>query len=86
VHDYSSVIIRILVVTVLCIVPAVTAGLKGKAGMVVAGLFIHPCWWFGAIRLAAPHSWWALRFYDEHKLRRARIRFRIARKEDRLVP
>jgi nitrate reductase NapE component len=64
-----------IVLLVLVIIPIVVLALKGKFGMIALGLFIHPCWRVGAIRLAKPDSYWAERFYDPAKLRRARIRF-----------
>lgn len=55
--------------------PAVITALKGKSGMVLLGLLLHPIWWFGAAMLAKPDSFWAGRFYDERKMARARRRF-----------
>ena len=37
--------------------------LKGKFSAAVIGMFIPPVAWVGAIRLAAPGSWWARRRY-----------------------
>ncbi len=54
--------------------PVIT-GMKGKYGLLASGLFIHPCWVFGAIRLAKPDSHWAQRFYGPEKMNLARIRF-----------
>ena len=53
----------------------VITGLKGKYGFLAAGLLIGLFWIVGALRLAKPDSWWARRFYDEEKMRRARERF-----------
>ena len=64
-----------LVVLAVFIVPATITALKGKQGVVIAGVFLHPCWWVGAIRLARPNSYWARRFYGQDKLRRAKARF-----------
>lgn len=54
---------------------AVVTGLKGKSGMVLAGVVFHPCWWIGALRLGKPDSWWARKFYGDDKLAAARERF-----------
>ena len=83
--DYFAVILSIVVLT-LIVIPGVITGLKGKSGMVVAGLFFHPCWWIGAILLAKPNSWWARRFYDEGKLRRAQDRFAKVRAGRLITP
>ncbi|AXK33908.1 hypothetical protein DVA86_15820 [Streptomyces armeniacus] len=64
-----------VVVVLLLAVPIVVAALKGKYGMVVLGVLVHPCWWVAAIRLAKPHSFWARRFYDEETLREAQHRY-----------
>jgi hypothetical protein len=60
--------------------------LKAKYGMAVAGLFIGICWVFGAVRLAKPHSWWARRFYDDDKMRRATERFVLGYKPEAPLP
>jgi hypothetical protein len=57
------------------VAPAVITVLKGKYGMAVLGLPVHPCWWFGAIRLAKPNSYWARHFYDADQMRQAEIRY-----------
>jgi hypothetical protein len=57
------------------VVTGVVTGLKGKYGFLAVGLLIGLFWILGAIRLAKPDSWWAKRFYDEEKMRRARERF-----------
>jgi hypothetical protein len=49
--------------------------LKGKPGLLFLGVLVHPCWLFGAIRLAKPGSIWARRFYDDDKLFQAQMRF-----------
>jgi hypothetical protein len=64
-------ILIVVGVMLIYLVPAVITGLKGKQGMVTAGVFLHPVWWVGAIRLARPDSYWARRFYDDAKRRRA---------------
>lgn len=65
----------VVVVSVLVVIPIVVTGLKGKYGMIVLGLFVHPCWWFAAIRLAKPESFWARRYYDPQTVAYARARF-----------
>jgi hypothetical protein len=45
---------------------------KGRWTLVLSGLvLLFPLWWYGAIALAAPDSWWS-RFYRGAKLERAR--------------
>jgi|GEM_PF-5465723 len=61
----------VLGVLLVYVVPMVITGLKGKQGMLLAGVFLHPVWWVGAIRLALPDSYWARRFYGPDKLARA---------------
>ncbi|HEY3503078.1 MAG TPA: hypothetical protein VGN37_09905 [Actinocatenispora sp.] len=56
------------------VVPLTITALKGKQGMATAGVFFHPIWWVGAIRLAKPESFWARRFYSPEKLAAARER------------
>ncbi|QKW50796.1 hypothetical protein [Streptomyces buecherae] len=69
-----GILILALLVTALP-VPAVITCLKGKYGMFVLGLFVHPCWWFAACRLARPNSFWARHSYDEEKFTWARHRY-----------
>lgn len=68
------VILGVGLLAMWTICPIVTA-LKGKWGMVAAGLLVHPCWIFGAIRLAKPDSFWARRFYSNSKMQLALDRF-----------
>ncbi len=49
--------------------------LKGKYGMLVAGLFFQLFWFVGAIRLAKPDSWWAREIYGPTTRRLAQDRF-----------
>ncbi len=67
--------LSIIGLVVLVVLPIVVTASKGKYGMLALGVLIHPVWWFGAIRLAKPNSYWARRFYDADKLQRARNRF-----------
>lgn len=53
---------------------AVGAFLKGKAKVGTLGIFLPGLALFGAIRLAAPTSLWARRFYSPDKLARSRAR------------
>lgn len=73
--DVLAALLGITAFAVLFVLPIVVTVLKGKFGMLALGVFIHPIWWFGAIRLAKPNSYWARRFYDADKLRRAHDRF-----------
>ncbi|MDT7805340.1 MAG: hypothetical protein QOI78_8773 [Actinomycetota bacterium] len=73
--DRSGTIVLVLVLVLVFAFPAVITVFKGKYGMALLGLLFHPCWWFGAIRLAKPGSFWAGYFYDLQKLRRAQSRF-----------
>lgn len=65
-------IIAIIALWTVC--PVISA-MKGKYGMLVLGLLIHPCWAFAAIRLAKPDSYWARRFYGPEKMGQAQLRF-----------
>jgi hypothetical protein len=72
----SGVLVVVLVVVVGSeLASLVVCGLKGKQGLAFAGIFFHPCWWVGAIRLAKPESWWARRCYGPEKRERADARF-----------
>ncbi|MFJ1759535.1 hypothetical protein ACIOD2_04410 [Amycolatopsis sp. NPDC088138] len=73
--DRSGTIVLVLVLVLVFAVPAVITVFKGKYGLVLLGLLFHPCWWFGAIRLAKPDSFWAGYFYDLRKLQRAQARY-----------
>lgn len=60
-----SILVLLLSGFVICL-------LKGKIGLALLGLIVHPCWLFGACLLAKPGSAWAGWFYDDAKLARAR--------------
>lgn len=61
---------------ILLLVPATVTLLKGQRALFVIGLlFFGAVWTVAAFRLARPDSWWAHRFYDDHKLARARRRY-----------
>ena len=63
-------------IAVLVVVPAVITGMKGKPGMVLAGLVIMGVFlWVGSIRLAKPGSWWYEHRYGHAKRKRAWERF-----------
>jgi hypothetical protein len=53
----------------------VVCWLKGKPGMVVAGLFVPLVGLIGAIRLAKASSYWAWHWYDAGKMAEAQRRF-----------
>lgn len=50
--------------------------MKGKWMMAVIGVVVPVVSLVGAIRLAKPGSWWAQRFYDDDKRKRASERFK----------
>lgn len=64
-----------LVIAGLVLSLAVICVMKGKWRFAVFGLFIHPLWPIGAIRLAKPGSFWAKRWYADDKRQRAEQRF-----------
>ena len=50
----------------------VVALAKGRWTLVLAGLLLlFPLWWYAAVALAAPDSWWSRHFYRGAKLERA---------------
>jgi hypothetical protein len=53
----------------------VVCWLKGKPGMVLAGLFVPLVGLIGAVRLAKPASYWAWHWYEPAKLVEAQRRF-----------
>ena len=53
----------------------VVCWLKGKPGMVLAGLLVPLVGLIGAIRLAKPTSYWAWHWYDPDKMEEAQHRF-----------
>jgi hypothetical protein len=53
----------------------VVCWLKGKPGMVIAGLFVPLVGLIGAVRLAKPGSYWAWHWYDPDKMAEAQRRF-----------
>jgi hypothetical protein len=54
------------------VVPAVICGIKGKPGMLAAGILLTPVFSIiGAIRLAMPDSYWARKWYGDDELRRS---------------
>jgi hypothetical protein len=65
---------------------AILAILKGKPMLGMIGIFIPIVSLVATIRLAAPRSPWARRFYKDKKLRRSQARFaRIAARRKRVV-
>ena len=64
------------VVLLILLVVAVITGLKRRYWLLGLGfLLFPPLWFWGAIRLARPSSWWAHRFYSDAKRARARMRY-----------
>jgi TctA family transporter len=71
---------------VIDVLLASLAILKGKPMMGVVGLFIPFVSLVASIRLAAPTSWWARRWYKEKKLARSEKRYkRIKARHKRIV-
>jgi hypothetical protein len=69
VHDAELTGLALL----LSLVPAaIVTMLKGRWTILLAGLcLLFPLFWYGAVALAAPDSWWSRRFYHGAKLERA---------------
>jgi hypothetical protein len=68
--------LAILAALLLVALPGVVTLLKGQFLIFVIGVvLIGLVWVVAAFRLARPDSWWAQRFYDDAKLRRARERY-----------
>jgi hypothetical protein len=66
-----------IAITVVCL-------LKGKIILGLVGLPLPTLSFYGAIRLAKPHSFWARRFYGDKKTAKAEKRFGhdyVARRE-----
>ena len=72
---------RLAVLGLLIVVVGIPAGItlsKGHRGAFFLGfLVVGMVWVIAACRLARPTSWWARRFYDPAKLRRAEERFGV---------
>jgi hypothetical protein len=51
------------------------AYMKGHRGLAFVGLVLHLFAWIGALKLARPESWWAVKYYGEVKLAKARARY-----------
>jgi signal peptidase I len=58
----------------LLLAAGVATALKGKWVTLVVGLFTGIPWFFGALRLAKPRSWWARRYYGDRTMSRAYTR------------
>lgn len=83
----ASSITTVAFTVVIDVLLAAVAILKGKPFLGLVGIFIPPVSLVGALRLAAPRSPWARRFYaaDGHKLVRSRARFaRVDRRRQRV--
>lgn len=74
--DTGASTTAVIVATAVNLTICGIAAFKGKGMTALAGLFVPPIGWIGAIRLARPESPWARRRYDADggKLRRARAR------------
>lgn len=69
----SALILAEIVVSASLVVAGVVTMLKGRWTVLLAGLLLlFPLWWYTAIALAAPDSWWGRRYYRGEKLERAR--------------
>ena len=68
-------IVIIVVVLVLCFVPAGITVAKGHVALFVAGFFVTLVCLIAPFRLAKPNSPWAHRFYGPEKLERSRRRY-----------
>lgn len=59
----------------LVFIPGAIAASKGHGLWVLAGVVVTPIvWWYAALRLALPGSWWEQRRYDPEKQAAARER------------
>ena len=66
---------------VLIIAPVTVTGLKGRWGLLAAGLLtVGIVWMIAALSLARPNSWWSRRFYGPDKLARAQRRYGTSRR------
>ncbi len=85
--NQSGSIGSIVLAVAIDLLLATLAILKGKPILGLVGIFMPPVSLVGAIRLAAPSSWWAKRRYKpgSHKLARSTARFaRISGRRRRL--
>jgi signal peptidase I len=64
--------ILLIAYVALLLAAAVTTVLKGKWGMLIAGVVFGFAWVVASLRLAKPGSLWARWFYDREKQQRAR--------------
>jgi hypothetical protein len=63
-----------VVVSSSLVLALVVAIAKGRWTLILSGLLLlFPLWWYAAITLAAPDSWWSRHFYRGAKLERARV-------------
>ncbi len=66
---------RLIVACAIDVGLLVVCWLKGKPGMVLAGLLVPLVGLIGAIRLAKPASYWAWHWYGPDKMAEAQRRF-----------
>ena len=66
---------RFIVACAIDIGLLVVCWLKGKPGMVLAGLLVPLVGLIGAVRLAKPASYWAWHWYESDKMAEAQQRF-----------
>lgn len=67
-RDHLLIAVVVVVLVLVYLVPLALTAAKGKYGLVLLGILLHPAWWFGAVRLAKPQSFWARRFYGDQKM------------------
>lgn len=85
-HNSSSVTTLALAVGLVVLFAGLTA-LKGKPVLAIVGIFMPPVSIVGAVRLAAPRSPWARRFYakDGRQMERSKERWRRIEERRRWV-
>jgi hypothetical protein len=70
----------------LVFAPAAIAALKGRAGWLLAGLLFSPfVWWYAALQLALPGSWWEMNRSGPEKRAASHERYRDKRAKGWLV-
>jgi uncharacterized membrane protein YdfJ with MMPL/SSD domain len=64
-----------IVLYALVFVPAALTALKGHGVWLLGGIIMPLIWWYSAIRLALPGSWWERHRYGPDKQLAARERY-----------
>jgi hypothetical protein len=59
----------------LVLAPGVITALKGHGIWLLGGIFLPLIWWYSAVILALPESWWDRERYTPHKQAAARERY-----------